>query len=140
MTIYPTMETEISEKNDDQLLVRLPKNLKTQIDTAAKLEGITTQEWIRKAASYRISLLNVCPNCSTVNSPSAKYCNECGSSLKESKRTLYMEWMAQNLEEEFGEEGIQLFGEWMKLVDNPEAQIKSISKEGKWVVIRKEQQ
>ncbi|HJK46310.1 MAG TPA: hypothetical protein O0X10_02620, partial [Methanocorpusculum sp.] len=68
----------------------------------------------------------------------AKYCNECGTSLKESKRTLYMEWMAQNLEEEFGEMGRQLFSDWMKLVDNPEAQIKSIDKDGKWVVVTRE--
>ena len=123
MEIHLNMEPEPAEKNDDQILLRLPKTLKTQIETAAKLEGITSQEWIRKAVSYRAT---------------AKYCNECGTSLKESKRTLYMEWMAQNLEEEFGEMGRQLFSDWMKLVDNPEAQIKSIDKDGKWVVVTRE--
>ena len=49
-----------------------------------------------------------------------------------------MEWMAQNLEEESGEMGRQLFSDWMKLVDNPEAQIKSIDKDGKWVVVTRE--
>ena len=121
------MEPETAEKNDDQILLRLPKTLKTQIETAAKLEGITSQEWIRKAVSYRVSLLNVCPSCGTINISTAKYCN-----------TLYMEWMAQNLEEEFGEMGRQLFSDWMKLVDNPEAQIKSIGKDGKWVVVTRE--
>ena len=28
--------------------------------------------------------------------------------------------------------------DWMKLVDNPEAQIKSIDKDGKWVVVTRE--
>lgn len=135
MEIHLNMEPEPAEKNDDQILLRLPKTLKTQIETAAKLEGITSQEWIRKAVSYRVSLLNVCPSCGTINISTAKYCNECGTSLKESKRTLYMEWMAQNLEEEFGEMGRQLFSDWMKLVDDPEAQIKSIDKDGKWVVV-----
>ncbi|MDU9375479.1 hypothetical protein McpSp1_00530 [Methanocorpusculaceae archaeon Sp1] len=49
-----------------------------------------------------------------------------------------MEWMAQNLEDEFGEAGIQLFFEWMQLVDDLVSQIKSIDKHGKWVVITKE--
>ena len=49
-----------------------------------------------------------------------------------------MEWMAQNREEEFGEMGRQLFADWMKLVDNPGAQIKSIDKDGKWVVVTQE--
>ena len=138
MKIYLSMDTETAEKNDDQILLRLPKTLKTQIETAAKLEGMTTQEWIRKAVSYQISLLNVCPACGTINISTAKYCNECGASLKESKRTLYMEWMAQNLEEEFGEKGSQLFADWMQLVDDPGAQIKSIDKNGKWVVITQE--
>lgn len=49
-----------------------------------------------------------------------------------------MEWMAQNLEEEFGEKGSRLFSDWMQLVDDPEAQIKSIDKNGKWIVITQE--
>ena len=46
-----------------------------------------------------------------------------------------MEWMAQNREEEFGEMGWQFFSDWMKLADNPEAQIKSIEQDGKRVVV-----
>ena len=128
------MQEDYPEKNDEQILLRISKTLKTQIETAAKLESITTQEWIRKAVSHRISLLNVCQACGTVNISTAKFCNECGSSLKESKRTLYMEWMAQNLEAEFGDDGKKLFDDWMKLVDDPAKQMKTISKEGKWVV------
>ncbi len=128
------MQSDYPEKNDEQILLRISKTLKTQIETAAKLESITTQEWIRKAVSHRISLLNVCPVCGTVNISTAKFCNECGSSLKESKRTLYMEWMAQNLEAEFGDDGKKLFDDWMKLVNDPAKQMKTISKEGKWVV------
>ncbi|WP_338094337.1 hypothetical protein [Methanorbis furvi] len=38
----------------------------------------------------------------------------------------------------YGEAGVQLFSEWMQLVDDPVSQIKSIDKHGKWVVITKE--
>ena len=93
------------EKNDDQILIRLPKNLKMQLETAARVEGTTVQDWVRKAMVNRISLLNVCPVCGTVNSGTAKFCNECGASLKDSKRGMYFEWMKDLLKEALEEGG-----------------------------------
>ena len=92
------------ERNDDQILVRLPSGMKSQMETAAKVEGMTTQEWIREAMRSRLCLLNVCPNCSLVNAGKAKFCSECGMALGESKRAIYQEWMLSQIREEFGEE------------------------------------
>ena len=69
------------ERNDDQLLLRLPSGMKSRMETAAKVEGMTTQEWIREALQSRLCLLNVCPNCSQVNAGKAKFCSECGTPL-----------------------------------------------------------
>ncbi|MPL77882.1 hypothetical protein SDC9_23742 [bioreactor metagenome] len=95
------------EKNDGQVLVRIPSEMKSRMETAAKREGITTQDWVRDALQGRLGLLNVCPNCSFVNSRKAKFCSECGTSLAESKRAIYREWVREMIREEFGEE----FGE-----------------------------
>ena len=46
------------ERNDDQILVRLPSGMKIRMEMAARREGVTTQEWIRKAMQSRLSLLN----------------------------------------------------------------------------------
>ncbi len=81
------------EKNDDQILVRLPSEMKSRMETAAKVEGMTTQEWIRGAMQSRLGLVNVCPVCSFVNAGKAKFCSECGTSLAESKRAIYREWL-----------------------------------------------
>jgi len=93
------------ERNDDQILVRLPSGMKSQMETAAKVEGMTTQEWIRGAMQSRLGLVNVCPECSLVNAGRAKFCSECGRELGESKRAIYREWMRKMIREEFGEEG-----------------------------------
>ena len=69
------------ERNDDQLLLRLPSGMKSRMETAAKVEGMTTQEWIREALQSRLCLLNVCPKCSQVNAGKAKFCSECGTPL-----------------------------------------------------------
>ncbi|HJJ43859.1 MAG TPA: hypothetical protein O0X69_06280 [Methanocorpusculum sp.] len=44
------------ERNDDQVLVRLPKSTKDQIEMVARIEGMTTQEWIREAMKSRLCL------------------------------------------------------------------------------------
>jgi len=94
------------ERNDDQILLRLLRSMKTQMEIAAKVEGMTTQEWIREALQSRFCLENVCPNCSLVNAARAKFCNECGTSLAESKRAIYLEWVKEMIREEFGEDGL----------------------------------
>jgi len=93
------------ERNDDQILVRLPSRMKSQMETAAKVDGMTTQEWVREAMRSRLCLLNVCPKCSLVNAGKAKFCSECGASLVESKRAIYREWLVSLIREEFGVEG-----------------------------------
>ena len=120
------------EKNDDQILIRLPKNLKMQLETAARVEGTTVQDWVRKAMVNRISLLNVCPACGTVNSGTAKFCNECGASLKDSKRSMYFEWLKDLLREEL-EEGRDLDAV-LAYLDDPAGEQAKMEKKGKWVV------
>ena len=93
------------ERNDDQVLVRLPKSTKDQIEMVARIEGMTTQEWIREAMKSRLCLQNICPNCSTVNTKKARFCNHCGTSLVESRRSMYRAWMLSVIREEFGEAG-----------------------------------
>ncbi|MEA5087261.1 MAG: zinc ribbon domain-containing protein [Methanocorpusculum sp.] len=93
------------ERNDDQILVRLPSGMKSQMETAAKVEGVTTQEWVREAMRSLLCLLNVCPKCSLVNAGKAKFCSECGTPLGESKRAIYREWVGCLIREEFGEAG-----------------------------------
>ena len=66
---------------------------------------MTTQEWIREAMQTRLCLQNVCPNCSTVNTKKARFCNHCGTSLVESRRSMYRAWMLSVIREEFGEAG-----------------------------------
>ena len=90
------------ERNDDQLLVRLPSRMKSEMETAAKVDGMTTQEWVREAMRSRLGLLNVCPECSFINPGRAKFCNQCGTSLSESKRAIYREWMLSQIREEAG--------------------------------------
>jgi len=46
------------ERNDDQILVRLPSGMKSLMEMAARRDGVTTQEWIREALQSRLSLLN----------------------------------------------------------------------------------
>ena len=120
------------EKNDDQILIRLPKNLKMQLETAARVEGTTVQDWVRKAMVNRISLLNVCPACGTVNSGTAKFCNECGASLKDSKRSMYFAWLKDLLREEL-EEGRDLDAV-LAFLDDPAGAQAKMEKKGKWMV------
>ena len=120
------------ERNDDQILIRLPKNLKMQLETAARVEGTTVQDWVRKAMVNRISLLNVCPACGTVNSGTAKFCNECGASLKDSKRSMYFAWLKDLLREEL-EEGRDLDAV-LKVLDDPAGEQAKMEKKGKWMV------
>ncbi|ABN07846.1 hypothetical protein Mlab_1685 [Methanocorpusculum labreanum Z] len=120
------------EKNDDQILIRLPKSLKAQLEGAARVEGMTAQEWIRKAIQNRIGLLNVCPVCGTVNAGTAKFCNECGSSLKDSKRSMYFAWMKNVVKEEL-EEGGNLDAV-LAYLDDPAGEQAKLEKKGKWVV------
>ncbi len=120
------------EKNDDQILIRLPKNLKMQLETAARVKGTTVQDWVRKAMVNRISLLNVCPACGTVNSGTAKFCNECGASLKDSKRAMYFEWMKDLLKEAL-EEGRDLDAV-LAYLDDPAGEQAKLEMKGKWVV------
>lgn len=81
------------EKNDEQILIRLPAALKAQIESASKVDGLTSQEWIRKSVRNRIGLMNVCSECGKVNPQDAKFCNECGGSLKDSKKSLFIDWL-----------------------------------------------
>ena len=120
------------ERNDDQILIRLPKNLKMQLETAARVEGTTVQDWVRKAMVNRISLLNVCPACGTVNSGTAKFCNECGASLKDSKRSMYFAWLKDLLREEL-EEGRDLDAV-LAFLDDPAGEQAKMEKKGKWMV------
>ena len=120
------------ERNDDQILIRLPKNLKMQLETAARVEGTTVQDWVRKAMVNRISLLNVCPVCGTVNSGTAKFCNECGASLKDSKRSMYFAWLKDLLREEL-EEGRDLDAV-LKVLEDPAGEQAKMEKKGKWMV------
>ena len=120
------------ERNDDQILIRLPKNLKMQLETAARVEGTTVQDWVRKAMVNRISLLNVCPACGTVNSGTAKFCNECGASLKDSKRSMYFAWLKDLLREEL-EEGRDLDAV-LKFLEDPAGVMEGLEKKGKWMV------
>ena len=120
------------ERNDDQILIRLPKNLKMQLETAARVEGTTVQDWVRKAMVNRISLLNVCPACGTVNSGTAKFCNECGASLKDSKRSMYFAWLKDLLREEL-EEGRDLDAV-LAFLDDSAGVMEGLEKKGKWMV------
>ena len=120
------------ERNDDQILIRLPKNLKMQLETAARVEGTTVQDWVRKAMVNRISLLNVCPACGTVNSGTAKFCNECGASLKDSKRSMYFAWLKDLLREEL-EEGRDLDAV-LKVLEDPAGVMEGLEKKEKWMV------
>lgn len=120
------------ERNDDQILIRLPKNLKMQLETAARVEGTTVQDWVRKAMVNRISLLNVCPVCGTVNSGTAKFCNECGASLKDSKRSMYFAWLKDLLREEL-EEGRDLDAV-LAFLEDPAGEQAKMEKKGKWMV------
>ena len=95
-----------AERNDEQILVRLPARIKSLVETGARCEGMTTQEWIRGAMRSRLGLINICPKCSHLNAGKAKYCSECGMALGESKRAIYREWMLSQIREEFGEEGV----------------------------------
>lgn len=120
------------ERNDDQILIRLPKNLKMQLETAARVEGTTVQDWVRKAMVNRISLLNVCPACGTVNSGTAKFCNECGASLKDSKRSMYFAWLKDLLREEL-EEGRDLDAV-LAYLEDPAGVMEGLEKKEKWMV------
>ena len=46
------------ERNDDQILVRLPARIKSLVETGARCEGMTTQEWVREAMQSRLGILN----------------------------------------------------------------------------------
>lgn len=120
------------EKNDDQILIRLPKSLKAQLEGAARVEGMTAQEWIRKAIQNRIGLLNVCPVCGTVNAGTAKFCNECGSSLKDSKRSLYVDWLKGLLKDDFGETGD--FDAIIAFMEDPAGEQAKLEMKGKTIV------
>ena len=120
------------EKNDEQILIRVPKSLKMQLEAAARVESMTIQDWVRNAIMNRIGLLNVCPNCDTVNSRDAKFCNQCVASLKDSKRSMYFEWLKDLLKEEL-EEGWDLDAVLAYLDDPAGAQAK-MEKKGKWIV------
>lgn len=89
-----------AERNDEQILVRLPARIKSLVETGARCEGMTTQEWVREAMQSRLCVLNVCPKCSLVNAGRAKYCSECGMALSESKREICREWVKEMIREE----------------------------------------
>jgi len=120
------------EKNDEQILIRVPKSLKMQLEAAARVESMTIQDWVRNAIMNRIGLLNVCPNCDTVNSRDAKFCNQCGASLKDSKRSMYFEWLKDLLKEEL-EEGRDLDAV-LAFLEDPAGEQAKIEKRGKSIV------
>jgi len=120
------------EKNDEQILIRVPKSLKMQLEAAARVEAMTIQDWVRNAIMNRISLLNVCPVCGTVNSRDAKFCNQCGASLKDSKRSMYFAWMKDVLKEEL-EEGGNLDAV-LRYLDDPAGEQAKFEKKGKSIV------
>ena len=120
------------EKNDEQILIRVPKSLKMQLEAAARVEAMTIQDWVRYAIMNRIGLLNVCPACGTVNSRDAKFCNQCGASLKDSKRAMYFAWLKDLLREEL-EEGRDLDAV-LKVLDDPAGEQAKMEKKGKWMV------
>ena len=120
------------EKNDEQILIRVPKSLKMQLEAAARVEAMTIQDWVRYAIMNRIGLLNVCPACGTVNSGTAKFCNECGASLKDSKRSMYFAWLKDLLREEL-EEGRDLDAV-LKFLEDPAGEQAKMEKRGKSIV------
>ena len=128
--MYQRIMTE--EKNDEQILIRVPKSLKMQLEAAARVEAMTIQDWVRNAIMNRISLLNVCPVCGTVNSRDAKFCNQCGASLKDSKRSMYFAWMKDVLKEEL-EEGGNLDAV-LRYLDDPAGEQAKFEKKGKSIV------
>lgn len=128
--MYLSIMTE--EKNDEQILIRVPKSLKVQLESAARVESMTIQDWVSNAIMNRISLLNVCPNCDTVNSRDAKFCNQCGASLKDSKRSMYFAWMKDVLKEEL-EEGGDLDAV-LAYLDDPAGEQAKLEKKGKSIV------
>jgi len=128
--MYQRIMTE--EKNDEQILIRVPKSLKMQLEAAARVEAMTIQDWVRNAIMHRISLLNVCPNCDTVNSRDAKFCNQCGASLKDSKRAMYFAWMKDVLQEEL-EDGGNLDAV-LAYLDDPAGEQAKIEMKEKWMV------
>ncbi len=120
------------EKNDEQILIRVPKSLKMQLEAAARVEAMTIQDWVRYAIMNRIGLLNVCPACGTVNSRDAKFCNQCGASLKDSKRAMYFAWLKDLLREEL-EEGRDLDAV-LKFLEDPAGEQAKMEKKGKSIV------
>lgn len=120
------------EKNDEQILIRVPKSLKMQLEAAARVESMTIQDWVRNAIMNRIGLLNVCPNCDTVNSRDAKFCNQCGASLKDSKRSMYFAWLKDLLREEL-EEGRDLDAV-LAFLDDPAGVMEGLEMKKGWMV------
>lgn len=73
---------EGGELKYEQIAVRMEKSLKDNIDLAAKCEGLTTPEFVRRAIDYYLSkMTNTCPKCHTYNSIDSRYCKKCGEKL-----------------------------------------------------------
>lgn len=134
-TTYTKIQVDYmsEDKNDDQILVRMPRSMKSQVEQAAGIEGMTTQSWIRDAVLNRLALLNVCPSCGHVNVGSAKFCNECGASLKDSKKEIYMEWL-RSVVAEAGFESLEDLERLVAFLQNPARAQAGMERRGRMVV------
>lgn len=66
----------------EQISFRIFKKVRSEIDEAAKAEGISTSDWVRRAIDYYlINMTNTCPKCRTYNSRDSRYCKKCGEKL-----------------------------------------------------------
>ncbi|MDD3068164.1 MAG: zinc ribbon domain-containing protein [Acholeplasmataceae bacterium] len=66
----------------EQISFRILKKVRSDIDEAAKAEGISTSDWVRNAIEYYfINRTNTCPKCHTFNSLDSQYCKKCGEKL-----------------------------------------------------------
>jgi hypothetical protein len=85
----------------EQISFRILKKVRSDIDEAAKAEGISTSDWVRNAIEYYfINRTNTCPICHTFNSLDSQYCKKCGEKLfnipqrlvKERSKILIRSW------------------------------------------------
>jgi rRNA maturation endonuclease Nob1 len=73
--------------NSEPIMLRVSKEVRDQVVSAAYANGMTLQEWIREAINYSlINRTNICPKCGTINRLSAYFCDSCGENLIQKRR------------------------------------------------------